>query len=109
MSAEHFEQFDDFWLHHLEEHRNPVNRALHYAGLALALGTVGAAVVTRNAAWLLLTPVVGYGPAWIGHVAFEKNLPEAFRYPLWSLRADLKMLELAIRGGSSGTHLQEVA
>ncbi len=90
--------FDDFWPHYVHAHRNPVNRALHYAGTSAALGSVAAAALTLNPAWLLLAPVAGYGPAWIGHYVFEKNKPATFQHPLWSLRGDLKMFSLALRG-----------
>ena len=96
-SASPLTSFDEFWPHYVHAHRNPVNRALHYAGTTAAIGTVAAATVTLNPAWLLLTPVVGYGPAWLGHFAFEKNKPATFDHPLWSLRADFKMLGMALR------------
>jgi hypothetical protein len=96
-SASPLTSFDEFWPHYVHAHRNPVNRALHYAGTTAAIGTVTAATVTLNAALLLLTPVVGYGPAWIGHFVFEKNRPATFDHPLWSLRADFKMLGMALR------------
>ena len=96
-SASAVSSFDEFWPHYVHAHRNPVNRALHYAGTTAALGTVATAAVTLNPAWLLFTPVVGYGPAWIGHFVFEKNKPATFDHPLWSLRADFKMLGLALR------------
>jgi hypothetical protein len=92
------ESFGEFWPHYVHAHRNPINRAFHYAGTTAALGTVAAAAVTLNPAWLLLTPVAGYGPAWIGHFVFEKNKPATFEHPLWSLRGDLKMYWLALRG-----------
>jgi hypothetical protein len=90
--------FDEFWPHYVHAHRNPVNRALHYVGTTAAVGTVAAAAVTINPGWLLLTPIVGYGPAWIGHFVFEKNKPATFQHPVWSLRADFKMLSFALRG-----------
>jgi hypothetical protein len=90
--------FDDFWPHYVHAHRHPVNRALHYAGTTAAIGSVAAAALTLNPAWLLVTPVVGYGPAWVGHFVFEKNKPATFEHPLWSLRGDLKMFSLAVRG-----------
>jgi hypothetical protein len=90
--------FDEFWPHYVHAHRNPVNRALHYVGTTAALGSVAAAALTLNPAWLLVAPVAGYGPAWIGHFVFEKNKPATFGHPLWSLRGDFKMYGLAIRG-----------
>jgi hypothetical protein len=92
------ETFDEFWPHYVHSHRHPVNRALHYVGTTSAIGTVVAAAVTLNPAWLLATPVVGYGPAWIGHFFFEKNKPATWEHPLWSLRGDFKMYVLALRG-----------
>jgi hypothetical protein len=90
--------FEEFWPHYVHAHRHPVNRALHYAGTTAAIGTVVTAAVTLNPAWLLLTPIAGYGPAWIGHFVFEKNKPATFHHPLWSLRGDFRMYTLALRG-----------
>ncbi|HEY3817009.1 MAG TPA: DUF962 domain-containing protein [Polyangiaceae bacterium] len=95
---ESIDSFDDFWPHYVHAHRNPINRALHYTGTTAVLGTVVTAAVTLNPAWLLLAPVVGYGPAWIGHFVFEKNKPATFQHPLWSLRGDFRMYLLALRG-----------
>ena len=79
-------------------HRQPLNRALHYAGTSAALGCVAAGVLTQNPLWFLAAPVVGYGPAWIGHFFIEGNRPASFRHARYSLRADFKMLGLALRG-----------
>ena len=78
------------------------NWALHYVGTSLAIGTVATAVVTVNPTWLLLTPVVGYAPAWFGHFVIEGNRPATFKHPLWSLRGDLRMLSYAVRGKIAG-------
>ncbi|HWL84597.1 MAG TPA: DUF962 domain-containing protein, partial [Polyangiaceae bacterium] len=59
--------FEEFWPFYVGEHRDPRCRALHYVGTTLALGTVAAAALTMNPLWLVATPVVGYGPAWVGH------------------------------------------
>jgi hypothetical protein len=90
--------FEEFWPHYVHAHRNPVNRGLHYVGTTAVIGTVAAAAVTLNPAWLLLAPVVGYGPAWVGHFVFERNKPATFQHPLWSLRGDFRMYGLALRG-----------
>jgi hypothetical protein len=97
MTESGIESFVDFWPHYVHAHRDPRSRALHYVGTTAVLGTVGLAAITINPAWLLLAPVVGYGPAWIGHFVFEKNKPATFEHPLWSLRGDFKMYGLALR------------
>jgi hypothetical protein len=92
------ESFEEFWPYYVGQHRSPLNRGLHYVGTSMSIGTVGAAVMTLNPTWLILTPIVGYGPAWIGHFLIEDNKPATFDYPFWSLRADFKMLGMALRG-----------
>jgi hypothetical protein len=98
MSESPIESFEEFWPHYVHAHRSPTNRALHYAGTTMVVGTAAAAVLTINPGWLLLAPVVGYGPAWLGHFVFEKNKPATFEHPLWSLRGDFKMYWLALKG-----------
>jgi hypothetical protein len=93
-----FATFDEFWPEYVRAHRHPVNRALHYAGTTAAVCAVAAAALTRRPWLLLAAPVLGYGPAWVGHFVFERNRPATFEHPLWSLRGDFKMLGLAIRG-----------
>ena len=95
---EHIDSFEEFWPHYVHAHRNPVNRGLHYVGTTAVLGTVAAAAFTMNPLWLLAAPVVGYGPAWVGHFVFERNKPATFQHPLWSLRGDFRMYGLALRG-----------
>ncbi|WP_438029845.1 cytochrome P450 [Sorangium sp. So ce233] len=94
--------FDDFWDHYLREHRTGLNRALHLTGTAAALLLAGAGVVRRKPRLLLLAPLVGYGAAWLGHFLVERNRPATFHSPLWSLRADLRMLRLAVTGRLGG-------
>ncbi len=98
MSESTIQSFDEFWPHYVHAHRDPRTRALHYVGTTAVLGTAAAAALTLNPAWLLLAPVVGYGPAWVGHFVFEKNKPATFEHPLWSLRGDFKMYLLALKG-----------
>lgn len=86
-----FENFEDFWKYYLGEHRNPVNRALHFAGTTAALATLAAGAVTLNPLAIPAAVVVGYGCAWIGHFVFEKNKPASFGYPAWSFRGDFRM------------------
>jgi hypothetical protein len=97
MSA-HITTFEEFWPHYVRAHRHPLNRALHYAGTTAAICTAVTAAATFNPAWLLLMPIAGYGPSWVGHFVFEKNKPATWEHPLWSLRGDFKMYALALRG-----------
>lgn len=88
--------FEEFWPQYLAAHRHPVNRALHYVGTMSALGLAATGVFTLNPVLVSLALPVGYLPAWIGHFVFERNRPATFAHPLWSLRADFKMLGLAL-------------
>ena len=86
--------FEEFWPHYVAQHTRPGTRALHFLGTSLALATVAAALTLGQPLWLLLVPVAGYGPAWIGHVFVEKNRPATLSHPLWSARGDLRMYRL---------------
>lgn len=88
--------FEAFWPYYVAQHRDPVNRALHFLGTSLAIATLAAAA-TLSPWWGVAVPIAGYGPAWIGHFFFELNKPATLRYPLWSLRGDLRMYALLWR------------
>jgi hypothetical protein len=86
-----YRSFAEFYPFYLSEHRNRTCRRLHFVGSAVVLAVIAAAVVTRNPLWLLAAPIAGYGFAWVGHFAFEKNRPATFKYPLYSLIGDWAM------------------
>jgi hypothetical protein len=97
-AAPHFASFRDFYPHYLEQHGNRTCRRLHVAGTALAV-VLGAAALVRGRWVLLLTaPLCGYLPAWAGHFFFERNSPATFRHPLYSLRADFRLLAEVLTG-----------
>jgi hypothetical protein len=96
--AARFASFAEFYPFYLSEHRNPTCRMLHFAGSSLVLGCLLAAIVTRNAWWLLAMPLAGYGFAWVGHFAFEKNRPATFKHPLYSLLGDWVMYAQLLTG-----------
>lgn len=93
--------FDEFWRLYAREHSRPATRYLHAVGTLLALALLAFAVASQR--WWLLAAVlpVGYGPAWISHLAVERNRPLTFSHPWWSLRADFKMLALTLTGRMS--------
>ena len=86
-----FASFAEFYPYYLSEHADRTCRRLHFAGTSLVLGCVVAAWATGNAWWLAAAPVAGYGFAWVGHFAFERNRPATFRYPLYSFIGDWAM------------------
>ncbi len=96
-----FASFAEFYPFYLDEHRNAACRRIHVVGSALVLVVLAAAIVTRDAWLLLLMPVVGYGFAWIGHFAFEKNRPATFSHPLYSLMGDWAMFLEIVTGRRS--------
>jgi hypothetical protein len=94
---ERLSSFEEFWPYYVAQHLDPVNRALHFLGTSLALAALAAAA-TLSPWWGLAVPLAGYGPAWVGHFAFERNRPATFTYPLWSLRGDFRMFRLMLLG-----------
>lgn len=97
MARDRIQNFDEFWPFYVLEHSRPESRMLHFIGSTLSIIVLAAAIFYSP--WLLLAvPIVGYGFAWFGHFAIEKNRPASFRYPLWSFAADWKMWALMLRG-----------
>lgn len=98
MSEKKYTTFSAFYPYYLSEHSHPVCRRLHYVGSTAVLLVLFGALISQQWWMLLLLPVVGYGPAWIGHFIFEKNKPATFTYPFYSFCADWVMLKDAIMG-----------
>jgi len=93
------QSFEEFWPYYVSQHQNPTCRRLHFAGTTLAMGCI--AISPAVPAALLAAPVLGYGLAWVGHFAFEKNRPATWgggKAILWSLRGDLRMWRYMLSG-----------
>jgi hypothetical protein len=96
-AADQAERFDrmkygEFWPRYLEAHADRRSRALHYLSTSAALACIAGAAIAGDWRWLVAAPIVGYGPAWLAHAAFERNRPETFSHPIWSLLSDCRML-----------------
>ena len=86
-----YESVWDFYPFYLSQHQNGACRVLHFIGTTTVLVLLLKALL-QGPIWLLaLLPIAGYGPAWIGHIAFEKNKPATFKYPFYSLLSDWVM------------------
>ena len=90
--------YAEFWPRYLAAHADPRTRALHYLGTGTGLALLLASLLTRSWWWLVAAPVAGYACAWTGHFVFERNKPETFGHPLWSLYSDFRMLTLFLAG-----------
>lgn len=96
--TERLPSYREFWPHYLREHAKPATRNIHFAGTALATGSIIALVVTRNLWFVPAALVGGYAPAWTAHFFVERNHPATFIHPLWSLVSDYRMAWLWLTG-----------
>ena len=90
-AAKRYDNFAEFYPFYLTEHADRTCRRLHFVGSSLALVCLAMLIVTRDPLWLLYGLICGYGFAWVGHFAFEKNKPASFKQPLYSFMGDWTM------------------
>lgn len=83
--------FKEFYPFYLDEHSNPINKALHFIGTTLVLIALVYFLYTEQYKMIWLCPIVGYAFAWIGHFGFEKNRPATFKQPFFSFASDFVM------------------
>ena len=86
-----FKSFAEFYPFYLGEHRNRTCRRLHFLGSTLVLVCLAMLAFSGRAQYILYALLCGYGFAWIGHFAFEKNKPASFKRPLYSFMGDWVM------------------
>jgi len=99
MSPEQPQSFEEFWPYYVSQHLNGTSRALHVVGTTIGLAHLPVVAVFPPA----LVPALawGYGLAWVGHLAFEKNRPASWysaKFLAWSFRGDLRMLKYTYTG-----------
>lgn len=97
MADREYETFEEFWPFYVKEHRKASTRALHFVGTTAAMACLAGGLLTKRRWLLAVAPFAGYGPAWFSHFVIEKNRPATFKYPLWSLKADLVMWSKMVR------------
>lgn len=96
--APQYRSVAEFYPFYLSQHESRTNRRLHFIGTSLVIGFMLAALVTGKYLLLAALPFAGYGFAWLGHYAFEKNRPATFTYPFYSLACDFLMYKDMLTG-----------
>jgi hypothetical protein len=98
MSEKKITNYTEFWDFYVGEHQNPLNRLLHFTGTTLGMVLLVWFLASGKYLFIPLCFVVGYGFAWVGHFAIEKNKPATFQYPFWSFISDYKMAFYMLTG-----------
>jgi hypothetical protein len=93
-----FNTLAEFYPFYLAEHQNLTCRRLHFVGSSLVLGCLAALILTGQWFWLPMAFLCGYGFAWVGHFAFEKNKPATFKHPFYSFVSDWIMYKDILTG-----------
>lgn len=63
---------------------------------------LGAGVLTRTPALVLLAPLVDFAIAQASHRLFEENRTTPWKNQVWHTRAELRMLRLVLTGRMRG-------
>lgn len=92
------EKYSDFWEFYLSQHRHPLNRWLHVAGCFVGIASAPILFWCFGLTGILGALLVGYLFAWTGHLVVERNRPATWKYPLWSLISEFRMVGLIVTG-----------
>ena len=93
-----FGSFEEYFPHQVSQHSRPETRWLHFAGVHLGAVVAAAALVRRQPAGLLALPLIAFWAGRGSHLAVERNHPDTFAHPLWSLRGHLRMIAMMWQG-----------
>jgi len=93
-----FNNFKEFYKYYLSQHRNPINRILHFAA-NIIIFICFILVFFIGKIWLFaVISVFGYCLALFGHLFFEKNKPVIFKYPFYGIGGDIVLFYDMISG-----------
>jgi len=87
---EEYSNLEDYYTVYLTQHADKTNRILHLVGTVLALLQILITFFDFSLFNIILIPLVWYGFAFAGHYIFEKNQPTTMKYPLLSVKCELR-------------------
>jgi len=90
--------FEEFFPQYMALHAKPVTQWIHVSFTLLGLLVVLSGIFSGDWIWFVAAPLVIYGPLFLSHFVIEKNKPATFTHPLWSVRADFRLMKLKILG-----------
>jgi len=93
-----YESFRQFYPYYLHEHRNKINRILHFIGTFISHLFLVYFLWSGKYSYIPLSVVPGYAFAWVGHFVFEKNKPATFQHPFYSFMGDIKLFYSILAG-----------
>ncbi|ORY45700.1 hypothetical protein BCR33DRAFT_849916 [Rhizoclosmatium globosum] len=76
-----FQSFSEFYPFYIGEHRNAINRRLHFIGTTTFLGICATAAVTGKLELLLAAPVAAYSFAWAVTSSSKRTVPPPSNTP----------------------------
>jgi len=101
MQQKKYTNLKDFYPFYLTEHKNTVNRILHFIGTGMVVLCLITAILFHNLWFFAVAPIFGYGFGFAGHFFFEKNKPATFKYPFFSLAGDFLLFGDLMTGKQS--------
>jgi len=91
MADPRFKSVKEFYPFYLSEHQNTTNRLLHFIGTGLVVLSVFTGILFHEWRFIIATPVLAYGFAWIGHHFFEQNKSSVFKFPIFNIVSDFML------------------
>jgi hypothetical protein len=83
--------FSSFYNFYLTQHSNSVCKLLHFVGILSFITSFVSLILIDRWALIPFSIFWVYLFSWVGHFFFEKNMHATFKYPLWSIFADVCM------------------
>ncbi|KAG5509873.1 hypothetical protein JKF63_07518 [Porcisia hertigi] len=88
----------EFHLYYLAKHSKIWTRRLHLIGTVVSVFGVVVSAVRANIIAAFGSVVAGVAICWVGDAVVEHTQPTAFKYPIWSVASNFKMVSSMLKG-----------